>query len=356
MGGQKSVAFFYRYLADLIPVSIISTSNNVLPPVLNARFFPALGSSFSRYFNPFLIFKVGRIIKKYPFTHLIIVHPYLGWLGLILQWLYKLPLIVHSQNIESTRFKTTGKMWWPILQFYEKWVHKNAACNFFITEEDKQYAIHHFKLNPQQCFTITYGFENRNLPDAKWVQQCRKKIIEKYNLPENKRILLFNGTLSYEPNLKALDILTGNINKKLMQAGFEYTIIICGKNLPESYQGLAEYKDQNIIYAGFVDDINTYFMGADVFLNPVIEGGGIKTKLVEALGYGLQCISTESGAMGIPTEITGSRLIKIKDGDWDAFANAIMQPISNQPITDVFFNYFYWGHIAEQAAGILKNH
>jgi len=356
MGGQKSVAFFYRYLADLIPVSIISTANNVLPPALNARFFPALGNSFFRYFNPFLIFKVGGILKKHSFSHLIIVHPYLGWLGILLQWIYKLPLVVHSQNIESVRFKTTGKFWWRILQVYEKCVHKKAAYNFFITEEDKDYAIKHYELDSQKCFTVTYGFEHKSLPDPKLVQQCRKKLINTYKLPENKKILLFNGTLSYEPNLRALDVLTGKINKILMQAKYNYTIIICGKGLPESYKNLENFKDKNIIYAGFVDDINTYFMGSDIFLNPVIEGGGIKTKLVEALGYGLECISTETGAIGIPIEITGTRLIKIKDGDWDAFARAIMQPTGTDQLNTVFFNHFYWGHIAEHAVDILKYH
>jgi hypothetical protein len=61
---------------------------------------------------------------------------------------------------------------------------------------------------------------------------------------------------------------------------------------------LKNYADQNIIYAGFVDDISIYFKGADVFINPVSYGGGIKTKLVEALGYNLNAVSTSNGAIG----------------------------------------------------------
>jgi len=87
---------------------------------------------------------------------------------------------------------------------------------------------------------------------------------------------------------------------------------------------LVNYKEKNIIYAGFVDDINLYFKGADIFINPVIDGGGIKTKVVEALGYDLSVISTQSGAIGIPEEITGGKLLVLPDNDWTEFARKII--------------------------------
>ncbi|MBK7345377.1 MAG: glycosyltransferase [Chitinophagaceae bacterium] len=67
-----------------------------------------------------------------------------------------------------------------------------------------------------------------------------------------------------------------------------------------------------------------YFKAADVFLNPVIEGGGIKTKLVEALGQNLNVVTTQSGAIGVPQETTGNKMKIIKDGDWAAFAATLL--------------------------------
>ncbi len=134
---------------------------------------------------------------------------------------------------------------------------------------------------------------------------------------------------------------------------FKYKIIICGKGLPAAYDELKAFSAKNIIYAGFVDDINLYFKGADIFINPVIEGGGIKTKVVEALGYDLTVISTRSGAIGIPQSISGKKLYNITDSDWQGFANAILQADSIEKIPASFFEQFYWGNIATKVKSIL---
>ena len=104
---------------------------------------------------------------------------------------------------------------------------------------------------------------------------------------------------------------------------------------------LKEYRDKNIIYAGFVEDITLYFKGADIFLNPVIEGGGIKTKVVEALGYNLSVISTKSGAIGIPTELTNGKLTIVEDTDWENFINSIYAVNITSTIPQEYFEHFY---------------
>jgi hypothetical protein len=68
-----------------------------------------------------------------------------------------------------------------------------------------------------------------------------------------------------------------------------------------------------------VDKIEPYFMAADVFLNPILSGGGIKTKLVEAIGFGASAVSTVTGAMGCGQQICGNKLTIVKDGDWKNF-------------------------------------
>jgi hypothetical protein len=97
-----------------------------------------------------------------------------------------------------------------------------------------------------------------------------------------------------------------------------------------------------------------YFKGADLFINPVTEGGGIKTKLVEALGHNLSAVSTSNGAFGISTAVTGNKLIIAGDKDWDSFCKAIISCSTSENIPDAFFKEFYWGNIAEKAAGILS--
>jgi len=250
-----------------------------------------------------------------------------------------------------------GKWWWKCLWYYEKATHRFADVNFFISNEDKEYAIKHFKLNAQNCYTITYGFELKNAPTKEARNSAREVLLNQHQIPSNHKILLFNGTLDYKPNLDAVNIILNEINPSLLQKNdLNYTIIICGKNLPKEYNELKEYEHKNIVYAGFVDDINIYFKGADIFLNPVIDGGGIKTKLVEALGYNMKCISTTEGAIGIPEEITNGKLKIINAKNWNEFTDYIVD--DNDESNDIpysYFEHFYWENIAIKAQNILNS-
>ncbi len=98
----------------------------------------------------------------------------------------------------------------------------------------------------------------------------------------------------------------------LEQKDFRYKILVCGKGLPYFFNDLKDYADKNIIYAGFVDDISAYFKAADIFLNPILSGGGVKTKAIEALAMNCTVISTELGAMGIEKKVCGRKAYCIK--------------------------------------------
>jgi hypothetical protein len=355
MGGQKGIALFYNYLSKLLPVTIISTKNNVWEPNERIRFIPALGNSRWRYINPFLFFTIRKIIKRNKISHLILEHPYYGWLGVLLRLFTKTKLVIHSHNIESLRFKSTGKWWWGILWHYEKLTHKKADLSFFIQDDDRNYAIEKFRLDPGKCFTITYGFEMDRGPTAEDKHIASNAIYNTYAIHPGKKIILFNGTLDYKPNRDALDIILQKINPRLLaDKDLHYTIIICGNKLPVGYKSLHNYKDKNIVYAGFVDDITVFFKGADLFINPVTDGGGIKTKVVEALGYDCSVISTESGATGIPVAVTGDKLKIIADTDWEEFAKEIRVLNTRSSIPKSFFDQFYWGNIAATAAELIS--
>ncbi len=213
-----------------------------------------------------------------------------------------------------------------------------------------------FSLDPVRCHTITYGFELAEKPTIAEKESAKQKLREFHSINTSEKILFFNGTLDYKPNQDAVDMILKQINPLLLaDENFKYKIIICGKGLPASYQGLKEYHSKNIIYAGFVDDINVYFKGADIFINPVTDGGGIKTKMVEALGYNLSCVSTNSGAIGIPPNITGNKMIVVGDADWKQFVSAIRNIETNADIPSTFFEHFYWGNIAAKVNRILNN-
>jgi glycosyltransferase involved in cell wall biosynthesis len=262
---------------------------------------------------------------------------------------------VRSQNIEAERFKSINKWWWRILWYYERTTHRFADYNFFIQQDDEQYGIEKFKLDPAKCFIITYGFELTAAPAGEERNTAKKTLAALYGIAENEKVLLFNGSLNYTPNINALNNILTNINPLLLQQNnFKYKIIICGSNLAASFNELKAYYDKNIIYAGFVDDITLLYKGCDMLINPVMDGGGIKTKLVEALGYNMNVVTTTSGAIGVPLSITGDKMKIIDDDNWSKFAEAVVNSNTTSVIPTAYFDYFYWGKIAAKAAAILQ--
>lgn len=310
-----------------------------------------------RYANPFLFFKIKKACKKLGINCLVIEHPYYGWLGALLKYFAGIKLIVHSHNIESTRFRTLGKRWWRLLFHYEKFTHRKAALSFFISASDQQFAIQNFGLLPHKTMVCTYGIPGLQPTPEADKKTAKQHILEQYQLEGETVLLLFNGTLSYQPNLDAVKEIVEKINPLLQKQSLpNYKIIICGKGLPDSFNNLEAYKDQDVIYAGFVDDIKLYFDAADVFINPVTDGGGIKTKLIEALAANARAVSYASGAIGVDAFLTGGNMKIVEDGNATAFVSALTGILARQKSETpaAFFDHFNWRSITRKAAEAIE--
>lgn len=351
MGGQKHIALHNSYLSKLVSLSCITTKSNVsteAPYLVRA----ILSNSVFRYINLFYFFIIRRIIQQEKITHIILEHPYWGWLGFLLQRFCNVKLIIHTHNIEANRFKSLNKWWWKILWHYEKCIHQQADYSLFITEEDRNFAIQHYQISKLKSAVSTYGIEIDKLPSLEEKLQAKLYIQTKYSIQANEKILLFNGSLNYTPNLNALDNIVKHINPFLIKdLKNQYKILVCGKGLSESF---TQQEYPNIIFCGMVDDISVYFKAADIFINPVMDGGGIKTKIVEALAYNTTVISTQSGAFGIPETIVNGKLLIVNDSDWDKFSQSILEVEKDLQTPEVFYRHFYWGNIAAKTYQILQ--
>ena len=355
LGGQKGIALFNQYFSKEVNLFCFTICDND-PSLVSYQVFNQMENGQGRYINPFNFKKLKKIIEENNISHLVIEHPYYGWMGLLLKKYCKIKLIVHSHNIESERFRTVGKWWWKILWHYEKWIHQNADFTFCITRPDQKYFKDQYQIPFEKSTVITYGISWDTIPSSLEKKLAKNNLLATYSLPPQTHLFLFNGTLNYQPNLIAVKNIVEKINPLFIKNQIPYKIIICGKGLPGEMNELKEYASQNIIYAGFVDDITEYFKGADVFLNPVTEGGGIKTKLVEALGYNMNAVSTIDGAIGVEEKLCNGKLYLSPNEDWQIFADKMETSLSNlNTISSEYFNHFYWENIAKKAAAIIEN-
>src|SRR6516164_1283775 len=159
VGGQKGIAAFSKYFSRYHQLVCVTIENNDPSAAEGYIVLNILSNAPARYINFLYFFTIRSVIRKYNASHLILEHPYFGWLGILLKWLTGIKLVVHSHNMEGLRWKTLGKWWWWILWQYEKYTHRAADYNLFIHDEDKKYAINHFHLDPARCITMTYGIE-----------------------------------------------------------------------------------------------------------------------------------------------------------------------------------------------------
>lgn len=351
-GGQKGIALFNENLSrhqHLICFSIRENNPKDAPyEVLNT-----MGMGKFRYINPRYFFEIRKIIRLRQIACVVVEHPYLGWLGVWLKDACGVPLVIHSHNIEAERFRSTGKWWWKILWRYERWVHRKADMTFCISESDRHYFTERYGIPESKSTVITYGISWNQCPAALERMVARKELMRIHQLSLNTHLFLFNGALDYPPNSQAVIEIARQINPVFKEFGLDYKILICGKNLPDEVRALVD-RDESIIYAGFVEDIGIYFKGADVFINPISDGGGIKTKLVEALGSNLNCVSTPNGAIGVDPGICNGKLLLSAASDWKDFAQKMRDSLEvHNSITDAFFTHFYWDHIAQKAAKVI---
>ncbi len=350
MGGQKCVEAFYSHLAKQTKVVLAVAKENGEVKNSNAEIFPFLYHHKWVFANLRYVYRLCKLIKQQNIDVICIEHSYLGWLGMLLKWFTKKPFIIRSHNIEAHRFRDMHKPGWRFYLLYERCVHRNADHSFFITEEDKSWAIPHWQLDAKKCTVITYGTAiTQALPENERVVY-RQKLIAENNLDPSTQLFLFNGTLDYLPNTDALRIIITELLPLFQSMNFSFRIFICGNRLSEQWaEVLRSYPA--IIYKGFVEDIDLYFNGADCFINPVTLGSGIKIKLVDALSHNLSCISTKSGAKGISKDIVGEKLVLVDDYDWPGFANAMLVQNEKQAkdIPPSFYQLFNWDAIIQKA-------
>lgn len=354
-GGQKFIAKFLEYLGKEVDLTVVTVADNDFTLVENYKTIPLLKKSFSRYYDKSLISKITALVMKEGFDTVIWEHPYYAWLAFRIKKRTGVRTIIHTHNIEYQRFRSTGRWWWPVLKAYEKRSFKKADAIFFITPEDKSFAITRWKIEKEKCIDLPFGIDIKEFPSDK--KEARISILQRHNIGNNEKILLFNGVLNYKPNLDALKVILDKVNPLLLaQPSFSYKIIICGKGLPEEMNRLNDYAGKNIIYAGFVNDIETYFKAADVFLNPVQSGGGIKTKMVEAIAYGTTVIATETGATGILKEAGGGKIVIVPDNNWKEFGKAVIDNAAgNSPTPKSFYDNYYWENVIQNMISTLAN-
>lgn len=116
------------------------------------------------------------------------------------------------------------------------------------------------------------------------------------NVQEQSKSIIFAGLMSYLPNNHGITYFLDEIFPLILDREPDARIQIVGAYPPKKLRRRA---NNNIVVTGWVDDIKPYFAHGQVFIIPLLIGGGIRGKALEAMAMRRPIVSTTLGCEGI---------------------------------------------------------
>lgn len=352
-GGHHAAFGFCDFLSRETELVCISTTNNEESD--NFRLEKLFKDVITKYINPIVLCRLASYLKNNHIRWCITHQPFIAFFLLPLSKYINTQFAIYVQNIEYQRFKSLNKVWWPLLYGAEWFTYKVAKHLFFISPDDQQAAMAVFNLPPSKCSVVHYGtYLTKSLSNKPHI---RNALVTQFQLNPQCKIILFFGPQTYAPNLEAVQIIRDRIYPVLdNKAPFPYEILICGGGMPaDQLRAFEAYP--HLHYLGFVEDIESYVTAADVMLNPILAGGGVKTKIIESIAVGTPVISFQTGATGMDVNVTGDKLITVADHDIDTFVDRIIAvgQSGDTHTPDAFYDTYFWGHAIRPALALLND-
>jgi glycosyltransferase involved in cell wall biosynthesis len=110
--------------------------------------------------------------------------------------------------------------------------------------------------------------------------------------------IVFVGSMNYTPNVLSVLYFYSKIYSYIKRELPSLKFYVVGRDPDRRIKKLE--LDPSVIVTGTVDDIRPYFSTAHVFVNPiVVDDGGIKNKVLEAMAMGKAVVSTHLGVRDI---------------------------------------------------------
>jgi glycosyltransferase involved in cell wall biosynthesis len=113
--------------------------------------------------------------------------------------------------------------------------------------------------------------------------------------------LLFVGGLTWQPNLSAVRWFLREVWPGLVRARPQLVFTVVGAEPPADLRRAAG-RDPRVRLTGHVPDVRPYLERAEVFVCPILDGGGTRLKVLDALAMGTPIVSTTLGCEGLDLE------------------------------------------------------
>jgi len=224
---------------------------------------------------------------------------------------------IEFELVEQEYLKQTGwKKWVLALEYrrtrdYELQAIKNHSPVFTVCDENADF----FKQFNQNVFPMKPTYD---------VTEIERSL-------SREKSILYIGNLTWEPNMNGLNWFVENVWSKIKKTEPEAVLNIVGSGkVDTSFDSV-----DGINMLGYVEDLNELYQSHRVFIVPLLEGSGIRIKILEAFNHGIPVVSTRLACETIGAEHASE--LYIADSA-EAFSQSVVDLLqsdeTNQSISD----------------------
>lgn len=121
------------------------------------------------------------------------------------------------------------------------------------------------------------------MPDVPWT------------VPDGRR-LLYTGSIAYGPNREAIDFFAREVMPLLEASDADVHLFVTGTAPADDKQ---VERHPRIRLTGMLPDLDPAYRNSRIFVAPLLSGTGTRTKILEAMSYGMPVVSTSKGVEGL---------------------------------------------------------
>jgi len=188
---------------------------------------------------------------------------------------------------------------------YEAAILRRFQTVFAVSEADRQ-ALLGLGVGPEHVRLLP------NLPDPALLER------PPLSFAATEPMILYFGTLSWQPNIEGLEHLLRSIFPLARQRLPGLRLVIAGKGAPSRLRRLA-HQTAGVEFLGPLEDAEPLFRRARLFIEVSRTGGGTRLKVLNALARGLPVVASPQGAQGLEV-VAGEHLLIAADPESTAQA------------------------------------
>jgi glycosyltransferase involved in cell wall biosynthesis len=216
-------------------------------------------------------------------------------------------------------------------------------CTTTISEADKKSFVDVARVSHEKISVVPNGVADEALDAGQRVRERRRSVV-------------FWGNLDFPPNWTAVEYFFNNIYQPhLAQENIEWHIY--GRGASQLIEKIARH--DGVFLHGYVDDLFSEVAKQGVMINPMVEGSGLKNKVLEAFACRVPVVSTSLGIEAISAE---QDLHYLNADAPEDFAEAVIRLLEDTSLASelaenarlLVESKFQWSVIGEQLESLVN--